>query len=86
MTDNEKLDLVLSEIQDMKSDMLDMKSDMLDMKSEVLDTKKDVNSLKHQLVISTADLKTMDKAILDEVERIHGILDKHKADKSVHTA
>ncbi len=35
MTDNEKLDLILTELQDMRSDMQDMKSDMQDMKSEM---------------------------------------------------
>ncbi len=86
MTDSEKLDLLLSEMHDMKSGMHDMKSGMHDMKSEIHDMKKDIYSLKYQLVRSTAELKTMDEAILNEVERVHGILDKHKADKSVHTA
>lgn len=65
MTDSEKLDLILSEIQDMK---------------------KDVNALKRQVIKSTAELKAMDEMILDEVERVHIILDKHKSDKTVHTA
>ena len=36
-----------------------------------------------------ADLRRLhrdDALILDEVERVHNILDKHKDDKSVHTA
>ena len=32
MTDSEKLDLILSEIQDMKTDMQDMKTDMQELK------------------------------------------------------
>ena len=68
MTDNEKLDLILSKL-------------------EKLDTlEKDVNALKRQIMKSTAELKAMDEIILDEVERVHGILDKHKEDKTVHTA
>ena len=35
MTDNEKLDLILVEIRDMKSDMTDMKSEMQDMKQHI---------------------------------------------------
>ena len=31
-------------------------------------------------------MQAIDEAILDEVERVHEILDKHKADKTVHTA
>ncbi len=46
----------------------------------------DVSKLKRQLKTSTAELKAMDEMILDEVERVHGILDKHKEDKTVHTA
>ena len=72
MTDSEKLDLILSEMQDMKT--------------EIQDVKKDVHALKRQIMKSTAELKAMDEMILDEVERVHGILDKHKEDKSVHTA
>lgn len=46
----------------------------------------DVNGLKRQMMKSTAELKAMDEMILDEVERVHGILDKHKADTTKHTA
>lgn len=46
----------------------------------------DVNGLKRQIMKSTAELKAMDEMILDEVERVHGILDKHKADTTKHTA
>ena len=37
-------------------------------------------------MVSTAELKAMDSMILDEVERVHEILDKHKADTRVHSA
>ena len=46
----------------------------------------DINGLKRQMMKSTAELKAMDEMILDEVERVHGILDKHKADTTKHTA
>lgn len=65
MTDSEKLDLILSEMQDVK---------------------KDISALKRQTIKSVAELKAMDELILDEVERVHSILDKHKANKSAHTA
>lgn len=65
MTDSEKLDLILSEMQDMK---------------------KDLNAVKRQIMKSTAELKAMDEMILDEVERVHEILNRHKEDKTVHTA
>ena len=43
-----------------------------------------VSGLKEQMITSTKDLKTMDKMILDEIERVHDILNKHKRDKSAH--
>ncbi len=79
MTDSEKLDLLLTEMQNMKSDMQNMSS-------EIQELKKDTGALKRQVLKSTAELKAMDEMILDEVERVHAILDKHKADKTVHTA
>lgn len=72
MTDTEKLDLILAR--------LDWLGD------EIQDAKKDINALKRQAMKSTAELKAMDEMILDEVERVHGILERHKEDKSVHTA
>ena len=71
MTDSEKLDLILEKVT-----TLDEK---------VTGLEKDLNSVKRQIMKSTAELKAMDEMILDEVERVHGILDKHKEDKSVHT-
>lgn len=34
----------------------------------------------------TAELKGMDELVFDEVEIVHEIPDKHKADNSAHTA
>lgn len=93
MTENEKFDLILSkldllenEMQDMKSGMQNMKVEMQDMKVEMQDMKKDISAVKRQVLKSTAELKAMDEMVLDEVERVHGILEKHKEDKSAHSA
>ena len=75
MTDGEKLDLILSRLDKMDS-----------LESEIQDMKKDISAVKRQVMKSTAELKAMDEIILDEVERVHLILDKHKKDKSMHTA
>lgn len=62
-------------------------SEKLDLLLEkVTDLEKDLNSIKRQVMKSTAELKAMDEMILDEVERVHSILDKHKEDKTAHTA
>ncbi len=44
--------------------------------------KGDIKEIKKENV----KMQAMDKAILDEVERVHSILDKHKEDKTVHSA
>lgn len=48
-----------------------------------------VATIEKDVVDIKADLRRLhrdDALILDEVERVHSILDKHKDDKSVHTA
>lgn len=53
---------------------------------KVISIESEVTKVKHQVMKSTAELKAMDELIFDEVERVHNILDRHKADKTVHTA
>lgn len=62
------------------SDMLDQK--LQPIKDDLETVKKDVKHLKKEMIKAQA----MDEAILDEVERVHEILNQHKADKSAHTA
>lgn len=57
-------------------------NDLQTMKEDLETVKRDVKHLKKEAI----KMHAMDEAILDEVERVHGILDKHKADKTVHTA
>lgn len=45
MTDNEKLDIILSEMQNMKRDMQDMRQDMQDMKQNISDIKQKVTKM-----------------------------------------
>lgn len=77
---------IKNEMQGMKGDIQGMKSDIQGLKSEMQNVKRDINALKHQTAKSIDELKTMDKLILDEVERVHNILDRHKADKAAHSA
>lgn len=76
MTDSEKLDLILSEMRDMKSEMINANSRIDNLESQLKQTER---VLKNE-IRKECDL------ILDEVERVHSILDKHKEDKAVHTA
>lgn len=72
MTDSEKLDLILEKVNGM------------DDKVSILE--RDLNAVKRQVMKSAAELKAMDEMILDEVERVHELLNRHKEDKAVHTA
>lgn len=62
--------------------LLAIYNDIQSMKDELETVKRDVKHLKKEAI----KMQAMDEAILDEFERVHGILDKHKEDKSVHTA
>ncbi len=72
MTDSELLQTI--------SDLLDQK--LQPIKDELGIVQRDVKHLKKEAI----KMQAIDEAILDEVERVHEILDKHKADKTVHTA
>jgi prophage DNA circulation protein len=72
MTDNELLQAM--------SDLLDQK--LQPIKDELGTVQRDVKHLKKEAI----KMQAMDETILDEVERVHEILDKHKEDKTVHTA
>lgn len=93
MTENEKLDLILlkfdkldGDVQGLKSELQEVKSDVQGLKGEMKTVQKDLAALKRQVAKSTAELKDMDDLILNEVERVHKILDNHKSDKTVHLA
>jgi len=83
MTDSEKLDLLLTEMQGMKTEMQGMKAD-------IINTNNRIDNLESQVKQTECALKNeIHKEcflVLDEVERVHAILDQHKYDKSVHTA
>ena len=49
MTDSEKMDLILSELQGMKGEMQDMKSEMQDMKSEMQGMKSEMQDMKSEM-------------------------------------
>ena len=63
------------------------KLDLILEKIASLDQK--VTGLEKDMVDVKADLRRLhrdDDFIIDEVERVHAILDRHKEDKAVHTA
>ena len=90
MTDSEKLDLILLNMQGMKADMQGMKADIQGMKADIQSTNIRIDNLEVQMKQTEQNLRYEIRKecslVLDEVERVHSILDRHKADKSVHTA
>ena len=69
MIDSEKLDLLLTEMQNM-NDRID------NLESQIQQTERVLKN----------EIRKECSFVLDEVERVHNILDKHKADTTVHTA
>ena len=96
MTDSEKLNLILSKITNLegKFDGREGRFDSLErevkiIKSDTNELKQKVTGLEKDLFDTKVDLRRMyrdSELILDEVERVHCIWDKHKADRSVYTA
>ncbi len=83
MTDNEKLDLILSEMQNMRIDIQDMKADMQSMNNRIDNVESQIKQTERVL---KNEIRKECGLVLDEVERVHSILDKHKSDKTVHSA
>ena len=82
MADSEKLDLLLEKVGTIETDV-----QTLNQKVTTLDEK--VTGLEKDMVDVKSNLRRLHRDadfILDEVERVHTILDKHKEDKTVHTA
>lgn len=67
MTENEKLDLILSEVQGMKSNMSDMKSEMQVMKTDMSDMKSDIQNLQENIEKMNHKITRIDLTIENEI-------------------
>lgn len=67
MTDSEKLDLVLSEMQSMKTEIQDMKTDIQGMKTDIQEVKIDLEEVKAK--VTKIDL-TIDNEIRVNIQRV----------------
>lgn len=76
MTDSEKLDLILEKVTTLDQKVTDLEKDMVDVKVDLKQTERVLKN----------EIRKECGLVLDEVERVHNILDKHKEDKSAHTA
>jgi len=59
MTDSEKLNLILSDMQSMKADMQNMKSDMQGMKTDMQNMKSDMQNMKSDMQNMKTDMQNM---------------------------
>lgn len=74
MSDSEKLDLILSDMQSMKNEIHDMKDDMQGMKDEIHDMKDDMQGMKNDMQevkqkVSKIDL-TLENEIRVNIQRV----------------
>ncbi|MBQ7359967.1 MAG: hypothetical protein IJW63_07730 [Lachnospiraceae bacterium] len=86
MSDREILELLLEKVSSVESKVTSLDGKVTSLDGKVTSNENSIANLDRQLKKSVAELKAMDELILDEVERVHAILDKHKEDKNVHSA
>lgn len=83
MTDSEKLDLILSEMQGMKGEIKILNEKVSGLEKDMIDVKADLKQTERVL---KNEIRKECGLVLDEVERVHDILDKQKENKTAHTA
>lgn len=81
------------DVSELKEDVSELKKDVSVLKQDVSKLKEDVTSLQvsddrlsSQLIKFRDESREMDAMILDEVERVHTILERHKLEKAAHSA
>ena len=73
MTDSEKLDLILSNMQYMNNDISDLKSDMQGVKSEISDLKSDMQGVKSEISDLKSDMQGVKSEISDLKSDMQGV-------------
>ncbi len=89
MTDSEMLQLILNKVTGLDEKVTELDKKVTNLENDMSEVKEDIADLKGDMRDVRSDLRRVGRdcnAILDEVERVHSILDKHKEDKQVHTA
>lgn len=97
MTDSEKLDLLLSGMQniDHRLDNVEIRLDKMEIRLDKMETRLDnveirLDNVELQIQrtenILRNEIRKSEALVLSEVERVHCILDKHIADSQMHNA
>lgn len=82
MSNDEKIDLILDKLDVLTADMKEVNEDVSILKERVSVLNEDVSLLKEKVV----KLERMDTLILNEVVRVHDIMDKRTDDLYVKTS
>lgn len=98
---NDEIQMIKGELQSVKGELQWVKGELQSVKGEVQSIKEEVQlvkddqiklkndlemQIKHSECVLKNEIRQSEELILSEVERVHHILDRHKADKTVHTA
>ena len=73
MTDSEKLDMILSEVQDLKAEVQDLKAEVQGVKAEVQGVKAEVQDLKQRMDNVEADMQGMKAEMQDLKQRMDNV-------------
>ena len=73
MADSEKLDLILSQILDMKSEIQDIRSGMQDMKSEIQDIRSGMQDMKSEIQDIRSEMQDMKSEVHEIKQRTANI-------------
>lgn len=78
------------DVSSLKEDVSTLREDVTSLKQETLELNRRIDNLELQTKqtehVLRNEIRKSEYLILDEVERVHAILDKHKSDTTKHTA
>lgn len=77
MTDSEKLDLLLSEVQNIKADMQNMKTDMQGMKTDMQDMKDGMQNMQTDIQDIKTDIKDLRQRVSNIEVHLENVTDKN---------
>ena len=84
------ISVLKEDVSSLKEDVSTLREDVTSLKQETLELNRRIDNLELQTKqtehVLRNEIRKSEYLILDEVERVHAILDKHKSDTTKHTA